>query len=385
MARYEKANCIEDFRQIARLTLPKMVFDFIDGGSGMEASLRENRAALDRVKLVPSAPVNVASRSQAVSLFGQQYAMPLIIGPTGLVSIAWPQGELALARAAGKAGIPYVMSTAASATMEDVARAGEGRKWFQLYAFRDREVSKAMVRKAASLDFDVIEVAVDNPIPGTRLRDNRNGFSVPFVWTPRKLASVAIRPGWLWRTIRNGTPKMELLSEAFGLQEAPTIAAVLQKQLDPGVDWDYLKELRDIWPRSFVVKGILDPSQVENAVACGADGIVISNHGGRQLDGAMSTIDMLPEFVAANANRLTLLIDSGFRTGVDVAKALALGAHSVQVGRATLFAAAAGGQPAVERALSILRNEIDIAQALLGAGNIGDLNPAHVRTGIGHQ
>lgn len=379
MARYEKAHCIEDFRRIAQSSLPKMVFDFIDGGSGMEATLRENRAALDRVKLVASAPVNVATRDQSVTLFGQTYAMPLVIGPTGLVSVAWPQGELVLARAAGKAGIPYVMSTAASATMEDVARAGDGRKWFQLYAFRDREISKAMVRKAASLDFEVIEIAVDNPIPGTRLRDSRNGFSIPFAWTPRKLWSVATRPGWLWRMMRNGAPKMELLSEAFGLQEAPTIAAVLQKQLDPGVDWDYIRELRDLWPRAFVVKGMLDPSHVEAAVASGVDGVVISNHGGRQLDGAASSIEMLPEFVAAAAGRLTLLIDSGFRTGTDIVKALALGAHSVQVGRPTLFAAASGGQPAVERALAVLRNEIDIAQALLGAATISDLNPSHVR------
>ncbi len=381
MPRHDHANCIEDFRQIARAALPKMVFDFIDGGSGMEATLRENRAALDRVKLIATAPVDVANRSLAVDLFGVARAMPLVIGPTGLVGVAWPKGELALARAAGKAGIPYVMSTAASCTMEEVARAGDGAKWFQLYAFRDRDLTRRMVRQAAAQGFEALEVAVDNPIPGTRLRDNRNGFSIPFLWTPAKVANVLSRPGWLLRMIRNGAPQMELLKAAFGVQEAPTIAAVLQKQLDPGLDWSYLRELRDLWPGPFVVKGVLNPAIVSDAVACGVDGLVVSNHGGRQLDGAVSSIEMLPDFAAAAAGRLTLLIDSGFRTGTDVAKALALGASAVQLGRATLFAAASGGEPAISRALDILRNEIDIAFGLLGVSAASALSPAHVRRG----
>ncbi len=305
--------------------------------------------------------------------------MPLIIGPTGLAAITWPKAELLLAAAAGQAGIPYVMSTAASARMEDVASAGSGSKWFQLYPFRDRAITQNILRRADDLGFDVVEITVDNPIPGTRLRDNRNGFSVPFVWTLPKLASVAAHPGWAMKMLKAGAPRMELVSEAFGQQEAPTIAAVLQQQLDPAISWDYIKTLRDLWPRALVVKGMLDPSQVRHAISAGVDGIVISNHGGRQLDGAVSSIEMLPEFVAESGGRLTLLIDSGFRTGTDIAKALAMGAHAVQIGRPTLFASATGGQPAIERALSLLRNELDIAQALMGVRSMSEFTPRMVR------
>ncbi|WP_112609034.1 alpha-hydroxy acid oxidase (plasmid) [Rhizobium sp. WW22] len=370
---------IADFRIAAQRALPKMVFDFFDGGAGSELTLRENRAALDRIRLVGSAPVDVGHRSAAISLFGKPLSMPIIIGPTGLAGAAWPAGDQALARAAAQAGIPFVMSSAASASMEAVAAAGEGRKWFQLYLFRDREVSLRLLQHAQALGFEAIEITVDNAIPGRRLRDARNGFSLPFRWTPKKLLSLATHPGWALRMARAGAPRLEVMAAEFDLRSAATIAEVMEQQLDPTVSWDDIAFIRDRWKGPLILKGLLDPVQGARAAELGLDGIVVSNHGGRQLDGAVASIDMLPEFAAAVAGRLAILVDSGFRSGTDVIKALALGATAVQLGRATLYALASGGEEAVSRALSILAAELDVAQAMTGSPTIADIGPAKLR------
>jgi len=370
---------IADFRIAAQRALPKMVFDFFDGGAGSELTLRENRAALDRIRLVGSAPVDVGHRSAAISLFGKPLSMPIIIGPTGLAGAAWPAGDQALARAAAQAGIPFVMSSAASASMEAVAATGEGRKWFQLYLFRDREVSLRLLQHAQALGFEAIEITVDNAIPGRRLRDARNGFSLPFRWTPKKLLSLATHPGWALRMARAGTPRLEVMAAEFDLRSAATIAEVMEQQLDPTVSWDDIAFIRDRWKGPLILKGLLDPAQGARAAELGLDGIVVSNHGGRQLDGAVASIDILPEFAAVVAGRLAILVDSGFRSGTDIIKALALGATAVQLGRATLYALASGGEEAVSRALSILAAELDVAQAMTGSPTIADIGPAKLR------
>lgn len=372
-------HSIADFREEARRRLPRFVFDFIDGGSGTENTLAENRSALDRIRLIGSAPTDISSCLQSVSLFGRHHDRPIIIGPTGLAGAAWPRGDVDLARAAAAHNIPFVMSTAATATMEEVATAGNGAKWFQLYIFKDRAVSKRLVAKARNLGFDALEVTVDNAIPGRRLRDAKNGFSLPFRWTPAKLASLAAHPGWSLRTARAGAPKLEVMAAELGLEKADTIAELMQAQLDPSVDWDDVKWVRDAWDGPLVVKGMLDPAQVAKALEIGVDGLVISNHGGRQLDGAIATIDILPEFRAECGSRLTLLIDSGFRTGSDIARALCLGADAVQVGRATLYALACGGEERVSHALSILGSELNVAQMLMGARTIKDFDQSMVR------
>lgn len=379
MSNQHDAASIADFRTAAQRALPKMVFDFFDGGAGSELTLRENRAALDRIRLVGSAPVDVGHRSAAISLFGKPLSMPIIIGPTGLAGAAWPAGDQALARAAAQAGIPFVMSSAASASMEAVAAAGEGRKWFQLYLFRDREVSLRLLQHAQALGFEAIEITVDNAIPGRRLRDARNGFSLPFRWTPRKLLSLATHPGWALRMARAGAPRLEVMAAEFDLRSAATIAEVMEQQLDPTVSWDDIAFIRDRWKGPLILKGLLDPAQGARAAELGLDGIVVSNHGGRQLDGAVASIDMLPEFAAAVAGRLAILVDSGFRSGTDIIKALALGATAVQLGRATLYALASGGEEAVSRALSILAAELDVAQAMTGSPTIADIGPAKLR------
>ncbi|PDT73449.1 alpha-hydroxy acid oxidase [Bradyrhizobium sp. C9] len=374
-----RVHSIEEYRELARRALPTMIFDFFDGGADGENTLAHNRAALDARRLLASAPVNVGSRSQQVKLFGKTYAMPLIIGPTGLAAAAWPNGDVALARAAGRTGIPFVMSCAGTCTQDEVASAGDGSKWMQLYIFKDRAFSDRIVDKADALGFDAIEVTVDNAVAGKRLRDARNGFSLPFRWTPAKLASLVAHPRWSLRMARAGTPQLKVMAEGLGLSKTDTIAELMQSQFDASICWDDIARLRDRWKKPLIVKGVLDPAHVAKALAVGVDGLVISNHGGRQLDGAVAPIDVLPEFVAEASGKLTLLVDSGFRTGVDIARAIALGASAVQIGRATLYALAAGGEDAVFHALGLLQAELDVAQALLGAARIEDLRPGMIR------
>ncbi|MGY3496436.1 (S)-mandelate dehydrogenase [Bradyrhizobium sp. USDA 4502] len=293
------AHSIAEYRELARRALPRMIFDFYDGGADGENTLAGNRAALDAKRLLGSAPIDVGRRSQEVKLFGKSYAMPLIIGPTGLAAAAWPDGDIALARAAGRAGIPFVMSTAGTCTQDDVASAGDGSKWMQLYIFKDRAFSARIVDKAETLGFEAIEVTVDNAVAGKRLRDERNGFSLPFRWTPAKLAGLLVHPGWSMRMARAGAPQLKVMGEGLGLEKTDTIAALMQSQFDASISWDDIARLRDRWKKPLIVKGLLDPSHVSKALSVGVDGLVISNHGGRQLDGAVASIDVLPDFVAA--------------------------------------------------------------------------------------
>ena len=363
-------NSIADFRERARRTLPPMVFDFIDGGSGAETTLLENRAALDRWRLIARAPADVGERSTAVDLFGDDIAAPIVIGPTGLAGVVWPEADVQLASAAGRFGIPFVMSTAATATLEQVARAGNGRKWFQLYLLRDRALTEKLLTRVEDCGFELIEVTVDCAVPGIRLRDSRNGFSLPLRWTARKMLSVAAHPGWAWRMSRVGVPRLEVIADLIETDgKAATIAEAMGKLLNPTVTWDDLARLRERWRGKLVVKGLIDVNDAIQAAKLGMDGIIVSNHGGRQLDGALASIDALGEIASEVGSRLTILTDSGYRTGTDIAKALVLGASAVQVGRATLYAAAVAGEAGVFRCLEILRNELDVAMALLGARN----------------
>ncbi len=373
-----KAPSVADYRRLAKRTLPKMVFDFIDGGGGTENTIQGNRDALDSKRLLCSGPMDISNRKQAVEIFGRTYAMPLIIGPTGLAGAAWPKGEVELAYGASEAGIPFVMSTASTCTQEEVVAAGSGAKWMQLYLFQDRSYSEPIIAGAERLGFEVMEVTVDNPVAGQRLRDMRNGFSVPMRWTPRKLASFMAHPAWTMRMATTGMPNLALLAQALGTKKVATVAQLFHDQLDPSVNWDDIARLRDRWKKPLVVKGLLDPAQVKNALAIGVDGVVISNHGGRQLDGAVATIDVLPEFVSEARGRLSVLIDSGFRTGSDIARALALGATAVQIGRPTLYALASGGRKEVAHCLAGLKEELDIAQAMMGAATVHDFNPGMI-------
>ncbi len=377
-----RAHSIADLRDMARAILPGMVFDALDGGAGAEETLDENRAALRRVGLVPRAPFDVSKRSTAVELFGAPAAFPVAVGPTGLASAFWPNADTALARAAARAGVPFTLSSGAGVTPEEVARTCDGRKWFQLYMPPDRAVVAGWLARVKAAGFELVEVTADAAVPGSRLRDARNGFSMPLRWTPRKAMEIAMRPRWALRLARHGVPVAALKyppEDGGPVRRTHTRGESLRHRFDPAFDWDAVKWLRDAWKGPLVVKGLSDPRAVEPALAIGIDGIVVSNHGGRQLDGSVASISVLPEFAAAAKGRMTLLVDSGFRSGTDVLKGLALGASAVQVGRATLFGLTVAGEDGAYHALQILRREIDNAMALCGVTAPGQLTPDWVR------
>lgn len=371
-------HSIDDFRNAAQAALPKMVFDFVDGGSESESTVRANRAALERLRLLPRGLIDVAERNQAVTLFGKSVASPIIIGPTGLASAFWPKADAALARAAGRAGIPFVMSTYGTSSMEDVIKAGDGRKWFQLYVRPTREENRALLERVAAAGFEALQVTIDAAVPSRRLRDLRNGFSASIKWTPGKVANVLAHPGWLWRTLRHGPPK----AAAVG-QHAPVGQRTVGQTTPSGtvlnakLGWDDIAWMRDFWKGPLMIKGVCDPRQVAQAASLGLNGVVVSNHGGRQLDGAVGAVDMLPEAMAA-AGKMTVLVDGGFRTGGDILKALALGASAVQIGRPAIYAVSCGGEDAVFHALSLLKAEIDTAQALLGLRSLSEIGPSNL-------
>ncbi len=364
--RVQACHSIEDLRAMAKRVLPKFIFDYADGAAQSESTARANLQAFERWRLLPSAPVAVHERSTGIELFGAPAKMPLIIGPTGMAGAFWPKGDLDLARSAARAGIPFVVSNGATATLEEIANASQGgRLWLQLYIARSRDQTARLLRKAQALNFEALEVTVDTAVPGRRLRDIRNGFGIQVNWTAATICNVLRHPGWLWRALPHGTPKLGLMEVDAG-QKWATVSDFVRSQINPAVTWEDLKWLRDQWAGRLIVKGLLDPEQMPHAVSAGYDGVVVSNHGGRQLDGAVATLDVLPEFVAAAAGKIPVLIDSGFRSGTDVLKALALGATAVQIGRSALYGLSVAGEAGVDRVLSIFQLELDIAMALTG-------------------
>jgi (S)-mandelate dehydrogenase len=359
---------IADLRLMARRNLPRMVFDYIDGDAGDGATARRNREGFDRFVLLPEALVDVAHRSTATTVLGQAMALPMVVGPTGLNGAYWPRGDLCLARAAHAAGVPFVMSTAATERLDTVAAVAGPARWFQLYMMKDRGLVGALLERVHAAGFGVLQLTVDTPVAGRRNRDIRNGFTLPFRWTQQTLLDTATRPRWALSMLVQGTPTLRLFEEVTGPPPVgATISEVMQAQLSSSFAWTDLDWLRAQWPGQLVLKGIANAAQVEHALAAGVNGVVVSNHGGRQLDGGRSAIEVLPDVAAAAAGRLAVLIDSGFRSGTDVAKAIALGADAVQLGRATLYGLAAAGEAGAHHALNVMGQEFDRAMALCGA------------------
>lgn len=369
-----KAACLEDLRALAKRQLPRMVFDYIDGGAGAELTSRRNRQALDSIVLKQDILVDVSHRSLSTHLFGEQVAMPVVIGPTGLNCAYWAHGDLCLARAAKARGIPFVMSTAATIGLDRLVEVAGPQRWFQLYMLKDRALAQALLDRVAASGFSVLELTVDTPIAGRRTRDIRNGFTLPFRWTVSNLLDTLMHPRWGLAMLRQGSPTLKLFAEAVGtLPTGKTISEVMAQQISSEFTWNDLDWLRDHWQGKLVLKGVASGRHVREARLRGIDGVVVSNHGGRQLDGCASAIECLPEVVDAAEGGCTVLIDSGFRSGTDIAKALALGADGIQLGRATLYALAAGGEAGVQQALDILAAELDQVMALCGATSIAGL------------
>lgn len=371
------AISIEELRQAARRRLPRFAFDFIDGGAEDEITLRRNREAFRDIAFSPQVLCGVARRRLETSILGGMAAMPIAISPTGMAAIAWPGGELGLVRAARTYNIPFTLSTQSSVTLEAVAREG-GRLWFQLYHFRDRELVAALVRRALDAGYEALVLTVDVPVPANRERDKRNGFDLPLRPGPRMALDIASHPGWALDLLRHGLPNSANVPRAPLFSRARTEAHA-GATMDASLCWEDAARLRDLWPKPLVLKGVLSAQDAVRAAGLGFDGVIVSNHGGRQLDGAPATIEVLPEIVAAAGERLEVMIDSGFRRGADVVKAVALGAKAALVGRATLFGLAAAGQAGAEQALKILRADLHRTMALLGCCDVQALDTRYLR------
>jgi len=372
----DRAVSIEDLRRLAKRRLPRAIFDFFDGGAEDEVTLRENRAAFERVRLLPRVLVNVAEVDTRISLFGKPSPLPLAIAPTGGISAGRAGAELILARAAKAYGVPFTLATPAAYTVERVAEEVGGRLWFQLYAVRNKEFREKLLARAASAGYEAVLVTVDLPVSGKRERDPRNGFHTPYSPSWRNSRDVLFKPAWLLEIMRHGLPGMaHFVDYQFSTPKGTDIVTAVGREMDAGLDWEALKRLRDLWPRKLLLKGVERPDDAERAVAAGCDGIVVSNHGGRQLDGAAATLDALPEISRSVGSKTTVLLDGGVRRGVDILKARALGAQAVLTGRATLFGAMAAGEPGALRALEILSSELQRAMQLCGARSVAEIGP----------
>lgn len=366
-----RALSIADLRRIAMRRLPRSVFEFIDGGAEDELTLAGNRAAFERLRIVPRVLVDVSTPELQTEIVGQPAAAPFVIAPMGCCALVWPDADLAIARAASAHGIPFTLSTMATISIERMADAVQGRLWFQLYVFRDRAMTDSLVDRANSAGYEALVVTVDLPAGGKRERDLRNGISVPLRLTGRHLVEGITHPGWALRMLRGGLPKFENVRGLLGDDSAGlTIAARVGQNLDAAYDWDGLARLRERWPRKLLVKGVAHPADAARMVSLGVDGIWVSNHGGRQLDGAIASADALPRVAAEVQGKAALLIDSGVCRGIDALKARALGAQAVAIGRAALFGASAGGEAGVRRALEILTGELALAMKLSGVSTL---------------
>jgi len=368
---------IAELRAMAERRVPKGLFEFVDRGSEDEIALKNNRAAFERIKLKPRALVDVSKRSQAITLFGRDQRMPIAIAPTGTAGLMWYEGELALARAAAAAGIPFTLATGSMTAMEKIAGEAGGRLWFQLYMWPDRSMSHQLVERARLAGFEALVVTVDGAVSGNREYNLRSGFTIPFSFTRRNVTDVLMHPRWLAGVLARymlttGMPRYQ--NYPTELRNRITAAPMGKSMMrNDSLTWDDLRVLRKIWPHTLMVKGIIHPRDALHAADCGADAVIVSNHGGRNLDSSPAPIDALPHVVDAAGKRLAVLVDSGFRRGSDVIKALALGAQAVLLGRATLYGIAAGGEAGAARAIGIFREEIDRVLALVGCRAIAEL------------
>jgi (S)-mandelate dehydrogenase len=370
LARLARAYSIDDLRTIARRRLPRAAFDFLDGGAEGERGLARNREALDRLCLVPRYLTGITQRSLTTELFGRSYALPFGIAPTGLPGLIWPGVDVALAQAAAAADIPATLSTPATANIETVAAAAPRHMWFQLYVPREERIADDMVRRAGDAGMGALMVTIDIPISAKRERDLRNRLVMPLRPTLRHIYDLARCPAWSLAQLRNGQPRLANYAAYVETSTTPeALRDFTTRQNRPGLDWREVDRLRKLWPGPFLIKGVMAAADALAAVEHGCDGIVVSNHGGRQLDSAPATIEVLPQIVQAVGGRLKVLFDSGVRRGSDIAKALALGADFVLIGRATLYGMAAGGRLGIDRAIDILRDELERTLAQIGCAS----------------
>ncbi|MGO1973110.1 MAG: alpha-hydroxy acid oxidase [Propionibacteriaceae bacterium] len=373
-ARLNKAQTIWDLRTIAQRRTPRGPFHYTDGSAEGEVGIRRARQAFEDVELHPTILRDVTDVDTSCEAFGGPSAYPLTIAPTGFTRLMHTEGETAGATAAAARGIPFALSTLGTTSIEDVRAASpKGRLWFQLYMMKERERSHDLVRRAAAAGYDTLLVTVDTPVAGARHRDKYNDMSFPPRLTVPTIANAIPRPEWWWNFLT--TPPLEFASIQ---QWDGTVGELLDAMFDPSVDYDALATIRDLWPHKLVVKGIQSLADAHRVVDAGADGIILSNHGGRQLDRAPVPFRLLPEIARELGERTEIHVDTGVLSGADIVAAVAHGARSTMVGRAYLYGLMAGGRAGVDRALQILTNEIERTMRLLGVASLAELEPAHV-------
>jgi L-lactate dehydrogenase (cytochrome) len=372
--RLDAALTIYDLRAIAKRRTPKAAFDYTDGAAEGELSLARARQAFEDVEFHPSILRPAETVDTSTEILGGPSALPFGIAPTGFTRLMQTEGETAGAAAAGAAGIPFTLSTLGTTSIEDVKKANpHGRNWFQLYVMRDREISYGLARRAAEAGFDTLQFTVDTPVAGARLRDKRNGFSIPPQLTLGTIINAIPRPWWWYDFLT--TPKLEFASLST---TGGTVGELLNAAMDPTISYDDLAIIRDTWPGKIVVKGVQNVEDSKRLIDAGVDGIILSNHGGRQLDRAPIPFRLLPEVVREVGKDATVMIDTGIMNGADIVASLALGAKFTLIGRAYLYGLMAGGREGVDRTIAILRSEIERTMQLLGVATIAELEPRHV-------
>ena len=381
LRRLARCASVEDLRRLARRRLPGGVFDYIDGAAEDERTARRNVRAFADVEFRPRVLRDVAEVDASTTLLGRPLPFPLVLAPTGFTRIADPQGELAVARAAQRAGLPYTLSTLSTRSIEEVAEVSSGRNWFQVYAWRDKGLLKEMLERAAASGFEAIMITVDTAMLGRRERDIRRGFTLPPKIGPETLLSGLLHPGWTWDFVRSEPITFaNVVGRSVGDgSDAVSLADYINGQFDPGLSWRDIEWFQNQWSGPIVLKGIQTVEDAELAAAAGVDAIALSNHGGRQLDGAPAALDLVAPVADAVGDRVEILCDGGIRQGSDIVKAVALGARACMAGRAYLYGLAAGGERGVDQVLEHLAEGVTRTLVLTGCASLSDLGPSGVR------
>jgi isopentenyl diphosphate isomerase/L-lactate dehydrogenase-like FMN-dependent dehydrogenase len=375
----DRAASIDDLRTRSKRRIPRFAFDLVDGGAESERNLRRNMEAFEEVELTPRYMVDVSDIDTQASMFGQTFSAPFGMAPIGMLNAFWPNSDLILARLCARENIPYTASSASSTTLERLAEAAAGNGWFQLYVSSDAAVTEGLIARTEAAEYKVLMVTADVPAAGKRDRDIRNQLAVPFKITPEVIAGLIANPLWSLATLRHGKPNIANYADL--LQSATSYADVQKTLITPGFTWDDLRRLRDRWKGILLVKGILHPADAVKCAELGCDGIVVSNHGGRQVAFGPPTIEALPAIAEAVGGQIKIILDSGIRRGADILRAKALGADFTFTGRALAYGVGAGGADGAQRAMEILRLELIRALGQLGMASFETVGPSHLTTG----
>jgi L-lactate dehydrogenase (cytochrome)/(S)-mandelate dehydrogenase len=373
--RLKRIYSVAEMRRLAQRILPRPVFDFADGGAEDEWTLRRNESAFDDIQLLPRPLRGAAERDLSVELFGKRLSLPVLIGPTGLSGLLWPDAERSSARAAAKFGTAFCLSHGSVCTIEELAATNSAPRWMQVFVYRDRGLTREFTERAKACGYDALVLTIDNQMTGNRERDVRNGFTIPPRLGVSEIAAMAMKVGWALR-MRRHLRKITFANyvKPGEAAEMTKLSVRLAQMLDPSLSWRDVDAIRKYWSGPLILKGIMNPEEAREALSHGVDGLIVSNHGGRQFDGAASGIEALPAVVSAVGGHIPVLVDGGVRRGSDVLKALALGASACLIARPQLWGLAVAGEAGVTRVLEIFRNEIDRNMALCGASRIADVD-----------